>query len=166
MIQIYTGCGKGKTTAALGLALRAAGAGLKVYICQFSKGRICSEHLALKKFKNVKIEQFGSCAFVREITPKDIESAKEGLEAAKKAIKSGKFEVIILDEINVALKLKLLRLKEAIELLKCARIGQELILTGRDAHPELINLADLVSEIMEVKHYFKKGVKARIGIEF
>lgn len=167
MIQVYTGNGKGKTTAALGLALRAAGAGLKVYICQFIKGKEYCELLALKKFKNIKIEQFGAGCFIRKApAQKDIALAKKALERIGKIIKDKKYAVIILDEINVALRLKLVKLKDVICILEKTPAKTELILTGRNAHPQILKLADLVSEIKEVKHYFRKGVKARKGIEF
>lgn len=167
MIQVYTGNGKGKTTAAFGLALRAAGAGLKVYICQFLKGKYCCELISLKKFKDITIEQFGNISFVRRRpTAKDIDSARQGLEAAKKAIQGKKYAVIILDEINVALKLGLLELNEVLLLIKKYCKVKELILTGRNAHPKIIEIADLVSEIKDKKHYYKKGTKARRGIEF
>ena len=166
LIQVYTGCGKGKTTAALGLALRASGAGLKIYIAQFAKGKVCSELNALKKIKNIKVRQFGSCRFIKKITPKDIELAKRGLEATKKAIRSKKFNVVILDEINVALGLKLLELKEVLKVIKKTPQNLELILTGRHAPAEILEIADLVSEIKEIKHYFQKGIKGRRGIEF
>lgn len=165
MIQVYTGDGKGKTTAALGLALRAAGAGLKVYIGQFLKGRYYCELATLKKLKNIKVEQFGSGCFIRK-TPstKDKELARRGLEKAKKHLKD--YDVIILDEINVALKLNLLRLKDVLGLMKNIPKKTELILTGRNAHPEILKLADLISEIKAKKHYFQRGIKARKGIEY
>ncbi|MBN2831354.1 MAG: cob(I)yrinic acid a,c-diamide adenosyltransferase [Candidatus Omnitrophica bacterium] len=167
MIQIYTGNGKGKTTAALGLAIRAAGGGFNVYIAQFAKGRSYSELAALKKFKNIKTEQFGRRCFIR-VKPdkKDIELACEGLKKAKEAILSKKYRIIILDEINIALKLKLVSLQEILGMLRLASKDKEVVLTGRYAHPQVIKIADLVSEIKEVKHYYKKGVKARKGIEF
>ncbi len=166
MIQVYTGRGKGKTTAALGLAIRAAGAGLKVYICQFVKGRNCSELNSLKKLKNIKLEQFGSCCFIRKINQNDLQYAKNGLIACSKAIKSGKYDLVILDEINIASKLKLLNSKDICALLKQTPKKTEIILTGRGASKEIMKCADLVSEIKEIKHYFHKGIKAREGIEF
>jgi cob(I)alamin adenosyltransferase len=165
LIQVYTGNGKGKTTAALGLALRAAGAGLKIYICQFLKGAYCCEHASLKKFKNIKIEQFGTRCFLRrKPAVKDIALANAGLKEAMKAVKA--CDVVILDEINVALKLKLITLKGLLNLIKSTPKKTELILTGRYAHPKIIKMADLVSEIKQRKHYYKKGIKGRKGIEF
>jgi len=167
LIQVYTGRGKGKTTASLGLALRAAGAGLKVYIGQFVKGKYYSELRSLKKIKNIKIEQLGRRCFIKNPpTPKDILLARQGLEKIKKHILRRAYNLVILDEINIALKLKLLKLDEVISLLKNTPEDLEIVLTGRYAHPEILKLADLVSDIKEVKHYFRKGVRARKGIEF
>ena len=167
MIQVYTGCGKGKTTAALGLALRAAGAGLKVYIGQFIKGELYSELKALKKIRNIKVEQFGRGCFIkRKVSEIDRELAKVGLRKIKVIIRKKKFNVIILDELNTALYLNLISLKEIVELIKQTPKNIELVLTGRYAKSDIIRLADLVSEIKEIKHYYKKGVKARRGIEF
>lgn len=167
MIQVYTGNGKGKTTAAFGLALRAAGAGLNVYIGQFTKGRGCSEHKALKRIKNIKLEQFGRNHFIRNKPLQiDVEFARQGVEKVKKIIASGKYQVIILDEINIALKFKLVRLKGVLDLIKLIPKNIELILTGRYAPAQLIKAADLVSRIEEIKHYYVQGVKARRGIEF
>ncbi len=167
MIQIYTGKGKGKTTAALGLALRAAGAGKKVYICQFLKGKYCCEHISLKALRNIKFKQFGSGSLIKDSpAKKDFALAKCGLEAAKKVIRDKKCDVLILDEINAALNLGLIKTKDIVELIKKTPRETELILTGRSAPAQLLKLADLVSEIREIKHYYKKGVKARKGIEF
>ncbi|MFH1355195.1 MAG: cob(I)yrinic acid a,c-diamide adenosyltransferase [Candidatus Omnitrophota bacterium] len=167
MIQVYTGNGKGKTTAALGLALRASGAGLKVYICQFAKGRKYSEHNSLKKIKNIKVEQYGrSCFIKRSPSVKDIRLAEKGLENVKKIICKKAFDIVILDEINIAIKLNLIKAESVINIIKLAPKRTELILTGRYAHPQILKLADLISEINEKKHYFKKGVFGRKGIEF
>ena len=167
MIQVYTGCGKGKTTAALGLALRALGAGKKVYLAQFIKGRCYSELTALKKFKKIKVEQFGSGCFIKKSpTKRDLELANKGLMRVKEIIAGRKFDLVILDEINIALKLKLLTLKEVICLIKKTPAKVELVLTGRYAPKAILRVADLVSEVREVKHYYRKDVKARRGIEF
>jgi len=167
LIQVYTGNGKGKTTAALGLALRAAGAGLKIYICQFLKGRYYCELASIKKLKNIKLEQFGTTCFIRRApTGKDIRSAQRGLKAAKLAICGKKYDVVILDEVNVALRLGLLKLRDLLLIIKNTPEGKELVLTGRNAHPKIIEIADLVSEIKDRKHYYKKGIKARRGIEY
>ncbi|MFA5410604.1 MAG: cob(I)yrinic acid a,c-diamide adenosyltransferase [Candidatus Omnitrophota bacterium] len=166
MIQVYTGNGKGKTTAALGLALRAAGAGLKVYIAQFAKGRHYSELNSLKKLKNIKLEQFGRGCFIGKIPAKtDITLAGKGLKKIKKIISRKAYRVVILDEINIALKLKLVELEDVIGLLKRAPKKTEIILTGRYAPAAIIKIADLVSQIRQVKHYYKRGLPARKGIE-
>jgi cob(I)alamin adenosyltransferase len=166
VIHIYTGCGKGKTTAALGLALRASGAGLKIFIGQFNKARKCSEHKALEKIPNITIEQYGTPGFVRSAGSADIRKARYGLRRVKQAIASGKFNMIILDEINVAVKLRIFTPEEILSLLDKAPGTIEIVLTGRGAHPALIKRADLVSLIKETKHYYKKGVGARKGIEY
>ena len=166
MIQVYTGNGKGKTTAALGLAVRAAGRGLKVYIGQFLKGRNYGELQTLRKIKNIKIEQFGRTCFIKKTPSKeDVELAKKGLEKIKKVISKRTYDIVILDEINIAVKLDLIKLKDLLSLIKNAPPKIELVLTGRYAHPEIIKIADLVSRIKAVKHYYKKGIKARKGIE-
>lgn len=167
MIQVYTGCGKGKTTASFGLALRAAGAGLKVYIGQFVKGRHYSELNSLRKIKNIKVEQLGTSCFIRKKpNKKDIDLAKRGFNKIKKIISKRTYDMVILDEINIALNLKVLKLKDVIELIKKTPKKVELVLTGRYAPQAIIKVADLVSEIKEVKHYFNKGIKARKGIEY
>ena len=167
-IQVYTGHGKGKTTAAFGLALRAAGAGLKVYIGQFIKGpAYYSENKALRKIKNIKVEQFGRGCFVKgTVKKKDKELARKGLEKVRKVISQGKYQLVILDEINVALKFGLLDLDEVVKLIKTKPGGLELVLTGRYAPAKILKLADMVTEMKEVKHYYKKGVPARRGIEY
>ena len=167
MIQVYTGNGKGKTTAAFGLALRAAGAGLNVYIGQFAKGRCYSEIKALKKIDHIKVEQFGRCCFIKKSPQEiDVEMALAGLKRSNEIIKAKKYHMVILDEINIAVKLKLIPLSGLLELIKHTPKNTELVLTGRYAHPEIIKLADLVSEVKEKKHYYTKGIQARRGIEF
>jgi len=167
MIQVYTGNGKGKTTVALGLSLRAAGAGQNVFIGQFIKGKCYSELSALKKFKNIKVEQFGRGCFIKKSPAKiDFALAQKGLNKIKKVIAQGKFGLIVLDEVNVALDLGLLNSKEVIETLKAAPKKTEIVLTGRNAPAQIIKIADLVSSIQEIKHYYRSGVKCRRGIEF
>ena len=167
MIQVYTGNGKGKTTAALGLAIRAAGAGFNVYIGQFAKGWAYSELTILKRLKNIEVEQFGRRCFIRANPDKeDISLASDGLRRVKKVILSGKRRLVILDEINIAIKFKLVSLREIMAILKDAPKNIEIVLTGRYACPQILKIADLVSEIKEKKHYYNKGVKARRGIEF
>ncbi len=167
MIQIYTGNGKGKTTASLGLAIRAAGADKKVFIGQFIKGMDCSELKALKKFKNIKIEQFGRDTFIKHPPEaEDIKLACLGLKKIRKIAAKKEFDVIILDEINVALDLKLLNCREVLKLLKSIPKRIEVVLTGRNAPGEILKIADLVSQVKEIKHYYQNGLKARKGIEY
>ncbi len=167
MIQVYTGNGKGKTTAALGLALRAAGANLKVFIAQFVKGRSYAELKALRKFKNIRIEQFGRVCFIKGVPRKsDLKLAREGFEKIKNIVKERSCDVLILDEINIALHLKILPTKEFTIWLKTTPKNLELVLTGRYAPPQVLKIADLISEIKDKRHYYRKGLKARSGIEF
>ncbi len=167
MIQVYTGDGKGKTTASLGLAIRAAGAGKKVYIGQFIKGLDFSELKCLRKLKNITLEQFGRGCFIKgKPNHKDLELACAGLKKIQDIAVKRKFDVIILDEINVALDLKLLECGKVLELLKNIPKRIEVVLTGRNAPLEILKAADLVSHIKEIKHYFRKGLKARRGIEY
>lgn len=167
MIQVYTGNGKGKTTAAMGLALRAAGAGLKVYIAQFCKGKSSGEIKALRKIKNITLEQFGSGCFIKNAPSKeDKQLALAALRKINGIISQKRYDVIILDEINAALSLKLFPLEKFLKIITKLPKKTELIITGRYADSRVLKIADLVSEIKEVKHYFNKGVKARKGIEF
>ena len=167
MIQVYTGAGKGKTTAALGLALRAAGAGLRVYFGQFLKKGGYSEIAGLKKLPGVTVAQFGRNGFIRTAPEeKDIAAALKGLAAARKAVTCGKFNVVILDEFNVALRLGLFGCSDAMDLISRVPAEVELVLTGRDAEKTVLKCADLVSEVIEVKHYYRAGTKARKGIEY
>lgn len=166
LVQVYTGNGKGKTTAALGLAMRATGAGINVYIGQFIKGRQYSEIKAFGKIRNIIIEQYGRGCFIkRNPTKKDIECAEKGLALAKKNILSKKYGLVVLDEINIALELGLLKINDVKSLLKDKPSNIEIVLTGRYAPKTLIKFADLVTEMKEIKHPYQKGVKARKGIE-
>ncbi len=166
-VHVYTGNGKGKTTAAVGLALRAIGAGMSVYIAQFIKKKPSNEMKALESFgAKVKIRQFGKGFVIGKPSPGDIKIAKKGLEEAEEAILSGEFRVIILDEANMAIQSGLLEIEELLEIIKKKPEEIELIITGRDADENLIEAADLVTEMREVKHYHIKGIKARKGIEY
>ena len=166
-VQVYTGNGKGKTTAAYGVAIRAIGAGMKVCLVQFIKGLYSSEFETFKKLSDsIDIFQYGDGRFIFDKpTDKDLYLAKKGLENLRSIITSGKYQVIILDEINMAAYMKIISIEEIIGILKNRPDNIELILTGRYAHPKIIEMADLVTEMNEVKHYFKKGVLARVGIE-
>lgn len=169
MVEVYTGDGKGKTTAAFGLALRALGHGLKVLCIQFMKGDPnYGEVIISKRLPNFELIQSGLPTFVKKgnPSPEDLRLAKEGFEKAKKTIKDGKYDIIILDEINVAMDYGLIEIEEVEKLIKECPENIELILTGRYAPKRIIELADLVSEIKEVKHYYKRGIQARKGIEY
>ncbi|MBD3415388.1 MAG: cob(I)yrinic acid a,c-diamide adenosyltransferase [Candidatus Aminicenantes bacterium] len=169
MVQIYTGQGKGKTTAALGLALRAAGHGLKTYIGQFIKGQKYGELKSLERLKPlVKVEQFGRNAFIhvnKNPDPQDIQKAEEGLDSCLKAMLSGLFDIIVLDEINVAMYFNLIREENVHDFLDQRPDHVEVILTGRHAPKSLIKRADLVTDMTEIKHYYTQKVSARDGIE-
>ena len=168
-IQIYTGNGKGKTTAAIGQAVRAAGFGLKTYIAQFMKEYPYSELRSLDHLKNwITIEQFCGDEFVyKKELPGDEELAKAkiGLQTAKAKMLSGEYDLIILDEAIVAIYFKLIQIDELVELVKQKPENIELIITGRYCPEELIKLADLVTEMKEVKHYYQKGIMSRKGID-
>ncbi len=168
-VQVYTGDGKGKTSAAFGLALRAIGRGLKVYIIQFIKGGFdYGELYIIDKLPNLKLKAFGQGKFVTQFPPseKDIKIAKEAFNLAKKIIMSGEYDIVILDEINVALSLRLIKTEDVVNLIKEKPEHVELVLTGRYAPKEIIEAADLVTEMREIKHPFQKGVPPRKGIEF
>jgi cob(I)alamin adenosyltransferase len=167
-IHLYTGNGKGKTTAALGLALRAAGAGFKVYIGQFVKGMPYAELDALKSFApQIIVRQFGrDCFIVHEPQPEDISMARAGLEEVAGIIAGREFDLVVLDEVCIALHYKLFGEQELIDILHSKADCTEVILTGRYAPLSLIELADLVTEMKEVKHYYNNGIEARKGIEF
>jgi cob(I)alamin adenosyltransferase len=169
LVQVYTGDGKGKTTAAFGQALRAIGQGYRVCVIQFMKGRKYGECLAAEKYlPNLTVHLCGLDSFVMRDNPSplDIELARTGFDLARKAIASGSYDMVILDEINVAADFKLIPLAEVIDLIRSKPAGVDLILTGRSAAPEVIVLADLVSEIREVRHHYRAGIKERAGIEY
>ena len=167
-IHVYTGPGKGKTTAAIGLGIRAAGAGMKVHMVQFMKGRRYSEIDTIEKIKNFTITQHGRDEFVSKEKPEqvDIDLAQEGFKYSKEIVNNGKYDMIILDEINVAVDYNLISLKEITKLIEEKPEKLELILTGRYAHPEIVRYADLVTEMLEIKHPYQQGVEARKGIDF
>ena len=166
-IHIYTGDGKGKTTAAIGMAIRAAGHGMKTYMGQFMKGQHYGELTALYNHPYITIEQYGDveCVHREEVTQKHIDQAHRGLELARRAMLSNKYDIIVLDELNVAVWFDLITTEEVLELLNDRPENVEVILTGRRAPEKLMRIADLVSEVKEIKHYYNRGVKARNGIE-
>lgn len=166
-VQVYTGNGKGKTTAALGLAVRAAGAGLRVFIAQFIKKRKCSEHTALTAFGGIiTIRQFGNGLIMgRKPSAADVRAAQKGIESARKAVLSGEYDLVVLDEANVAAHYGLVPVQDLLDFIEGKPIGVELVITGRYADTKVIDAADLVTEMREIKHYSKQGVQARRGIE-
>ncbi|MBU6996315.1 MAG: cob(I)yrinic acid a,c-diamide adenosyltransferase [Theionarchaea archaeon] len=169
MIHVYTGNGKGKTTAALGLAMRAAGHGLKVYMIQFMKGRINYGELeTANQIPNFEIKQVGRPDFVSKENPdpEDIRLAQEGLEHARAIIYSGHYDMVILDEINVAMDFNLVPHDVVYALLKEKPETVEIVLTGRKCPPEVVKIADYVSEVLEIKHPYMNGAQARKGIEW
>ncbi len=169
MIQVYTGDGKGKTTAALGQAMRALGHGMRAFMVQFMKGRTYGElKLCRERLPDLVIRMAGRDEFVRKGDPEevDLRLAREGWEMAREAITGGEYQVVILDEINVALDYGLLPLPEVLDLLREHSRDLEIICTGRYAPPELVDLADLVSEVREVKHPYQRGEPMREGFEF
>ena len=166
-VQVYTGHGKGKTTASLGLSLRAAGAGMHVYIAQFLKQGAYSEIKALERFDDlIKVEQFGLGRFITgKPYEKDIEATKKGFEKVRAVMASNKYDLIIMEEANLAVHFKLVPIEELLDIIDKKPEELELVITGRHADPKLIEKADLVTEMKKVKHYYDKGVEARVGIE-
>ena len=171
-VQVYTGNGKGKTTAALGLCVRALGAGLSVYIGQFIKGMRYAEIVTLEQLSallgkdRLEVEQYGrGCFIFRDPAPEDVEAAARGLDRAVEILRSGTRELVVLDEINVACHYGLVPEERLPELLDARPEGVELVLTGRYAPDLLLQRGDLVTEMKEIKHYYHKGLQARDGIE-
>lgn len=164
-VHVYTGDGKGKTTAALGLAVRALGAGLSVHVVQFIKSNEYSEIRTLRRL-GIPVHQFGRGRFIRnEPSPDDKEIAAKGLAAVRDLMSRDDIDVLILDEIIVVLGLRLLDLADVLELVRSKPAGIELVLTGRGAPRELVDAADLVTKMVKMKHYYDNGVRARDGIE-
>lgn len=165
-IQIYTGNGKGKTTCALGLSLRAVCSGKKVFFAQFVKGMKYSELKAPEFLPNFTLKQYGKDRFIcGKPDSEDFEMAKKALQEIKNILLSNEYDMLVLDEINIACHLGLVDVEDIIKLIDIKPQNIELILTGRYANQKLIDMADLVTNMQEVKHYYKKGVKARLGIE-
>lgn len=167
LVQIYTGNGKGKTTAALGLALRAAGAGIKVYILQFIKSAAYSELSSIAKIKNISIEQCGRGCFIKG-KPKDVDiaCATRGLAKAARHISSGRYGLIILDEVNCALDAGLLKIKDVTKIIREKPENVELVLTGQCCPKTVMKHADLITEMKKIRHPYDKGILARYGIEY
>ena len=165
-VQVYTGNGKGKTTASLGLALRAAGAGLSVYIVQFLKQGDYSEIKALSRFKTITVEQYGAGNFVKG-TPsdEDVAAGAAGYLKLCEILKQNSHDLVIAEEANVAVMFNLISEKQLLALMEMKPENVELVITGRGATDAVIERADLVTEMKEIKHYYKKGVTARVGIE-
>jgi len=169
LVQVFTGNGKGKTSAALGAVLRAVGHGLRVCIVFFMKGKYpYGEFSTLPKLPNVDVASFGLRCLIdpSHINPEEIEQAKLALSTAQQAMLSGNYDMVVLDEVNVAVYFKLIELDEVIKLIEDKPPKLDIILTGRYADAKLIELADLVTEMVKLKHPYDKGVKARKGIEY
>lgn len=169
LVQVFTGDGKGKTTAALGAVMRALGQGLRVYLVFFMKGDYpYGERRILAQLPDVDLASFGSLDFVdpANVRPQDREQARQALAAAREAIFSDNYDVVVLDEINVAVAFGLIPLDEVMALIRDKPPGVELILTGRKAHPELVRVADLVTECLKIKHPYDRGIGSRRGIEY
>ena len=169
LVQVYTGNGKGKTTAALGLALRAVGHGMKVLVVQFMKGNVQYGELesAKKLFPNLTIKQVGRETFISkpDPDPKDLQLAQEGFSIAKNAIQNKEYDIVILDEINLAIDYSLIPVNDLLQIIDSKPDSVELILTGRNVKREILERADLITEMVDRKHYYDKGVPAREGIE-
>ncbi len=169
LVEIFTGNGKGKTSAALGIVLRASGHGLRVHIVYFMKGNYpYGEQKVLPQIPNTSFKTFGQEEFVdpTNVKPEEREQARQALKEAQRAVLSGEYDLVVLDEVNVAVAWKLVDIDEVIELIKKKPENVELILTGRYADEKLIELADLVTEMTEVKHPYQKGVTSRSGIDY
>ena len=167
LIQIYTGRGKGKTTAALGLAMRAAGHGFKIAIVHFMKIWNYGEVKSLEKL-GIDLFRYGTTELIdpKNPSPIDFEQANKAIEKAEELVEKGNYDILILDEINVAVDFNLIPLKRVVDLLDKKPDNLELVITGRNCPEELIERADLVSIIDEIKHPYNKGLEARKGIEF
>jgi cob(I)alamin adenosyltransferase len=169
LVEIFTGDGKGKTSAALGVVLRALGHGFRVHIVYFMKGEYpYGEQQVLSRLPNVSFSRFGHEHFVdpAKIKPEEREQAEKALEKAREVMLSGQYDLVVLDEVNIAVAWGLVGLEQVLELLREKPERVELILTGRHAPPELIQRADLVTEMVEIKHPYHQGVLSRRGIDY
>ncbi len=168
LVMVFTGDGKGKTTAAVGQAVRALGHGYSVYMIHFMKGRDYGEFLSLEKMANLTLVRAGRDSFVcrENPDPVDVKMAEDGFYRAAEAIRSGDFDLVVLDEINVAVDFGLIEEEAVLKLLKEKPVEVTVILTGRSASPKLIKQADLVSEVLAIKHHYKQGADCLAGIEY
>ena len=168
IVQVYTGDGKGKTTAAIGLAVRAAGAGLRVFFGQFCKGRPSSEHVALARFADLITVRHceGHEFIIGEPSEEHRAEAGEMLRAVREAMASGDYDIVVADELSVAVDLGLVKLTDVLDLIDARPASVELILTGRNAHPALRKRAELVTEMRAIKHPYDQGLPARKGIDY
>lgn len=169
LVQVYTGNGKGKTTASLGLVFRALGHCLRIYVMQFMKGQtIYGELESAKRFSDqLTIEQVGRPQFVKQgkQTIMDRQMAREAFARARALVSSGNYDLVVLDELNCAVDFDLVELEAVKEMIRSKPEHTELVITGRNVHPEIVELADLVTEMREIKHYYNAGQQARVGIE-
>lgn len=168
LVMVYTGDGKGKTTAAVGQAIRALGHGYRVYMIHFMKGRDYGEFLSTASMPNLTVDRAGRDSFVHREKPDpvDVELAREGLARARRAMLGGEYDLLVLDEINVAVDFGLISEKELLELISEKPPGVDLVLTGRGATAGLVRQADMVSEVLAIKHHYQNGVNGRQGIEY
>src|SRR4051812_18382805 len=168
VLMLVTGPGKGKTTSAFGQALRAHGHGFKIAIVQFMKGRIYGELDTLRSLSNVEVWQFGRVAFVdkKNPDPRDRELARQGLDKAWEIVRGGRHDLLILDEINVVADFGLVPVEEVLELAKSRPRWMDMIWTGRSAPASMMDLADTVSEVRDIKHHYTKGIESRAGMEY
>lgn len=166
-VQVYTGNGKGKTTAAIGVTMRAVAAGMKIYFCQFLKDKDSGEHKIFADYPDsITVERFGAGKFVMgKPSQEEYEAAARGWERCREAVLSGKYDLVVADELNVAASLGLVAPDEILEMMQQKPAYTELIMTGRGAADEVMDRADLVTEMLEIRHYYKQGVQARVGIE-
>ena len=169
LVQVYTGNGKGKTTASLGLVFRALGHGLRIHVMQFMKGQtIYGELESAKQFaEQLTIEQVGSPKFIKvgQQTAADCEMAQAAFCRAQRLVASGDYDLVVLDELNCAVDFSLVKIDAVKEMIRTKPVHTELVITGRNVHPDIVELADLVTEMREIKHYFNAGQAARVGIE-
>ena len=166
-VHIITGDGKGKTTAAIGLSLRAAGSGLKIFFAQFIKKGEYSENIAFRRLSDqISVEQFGlEKVSATKSNPENILAAQKGLNRIRTIMAENRYDMMVLDEITLAVNLGLIAENDLLELIVNKPHSLELIITGRYASPRVIEAADVVTEMKALKHYYQRGVKARVGIE-